>query len=86
MLKASVLAALGHLESSAHVTSLAAFLKCILALFSNFIGLHGAYFLTLSASLTLMEGKGAYEEAARAKLEQGLAMELRTVEDILREG
>jgi len=54
-------------------------------LFFNFIGLHGAHFLTLPVPLTLLEGKGAYEEATRAKLEQGLAMELSTVEDILRE-
>jgi hypothetical protein len=85
MLKASeaALGPVGHLESSAHVTSLVAFLKCILDFLSNFIGLHGPHFLALSASLTLMEGKGAYEEAAQAKLEQGL--ELSTVEDILRE-
>jgi hypothetical protein len=30
-------------------------------------------------------GKGAYEEVARAKLEEGLDIELRTVEEILKE-
>jgi len=35
--------------------------------------------------VALSFGKGAYEEAARAKLEQGLVIELKTVEDILRE-
>jgi DNA modification methylase len=35
--------------------------------------------------VALSFGKGAYEEAARAKLEQGVEIELKTVEDILKE-
>jgi len=30
-------------------------------------------------------GKGAYEEVARAKLEDGLEIELKTVEDLIKE-
>jgi 3-hydroxy-3-methylglutaryl CoA synthase len=33
--------------------------------------------------VALSFGKGAYEEAARAKLEQGVEIELKTVADIL---
>jgi hypothetical protein len=35
--------------------------------------------------VALSFGKGAYEEAARAKLEQGVEIELKTIEDMLKE-